>query len=87
MVWAILPLHLGDVTVPASHPLAGSDGAIYGFAVRSAAGVVLFETGVGTGYPWIEAHYRPRHRSLTAALAAHGIRPDAIVAAANSHLH
>jgi N-acyl homoserine lactone hydrolase len=87
MAWAILPLHLCDVTFPPSHPLAGSAGAIFGFAVRSATGVVLFETGVGFGHAGIEAHYQPRHRPLAAVLAAHGLSPRAIVAGANSHLH
>jgi len=87
MAWEILPLHLSDVTFPASHPLAGSDGAIYGFAVRSAAGVVLFDTGVGYGHPWIDENYRPRNRPLAAVLREHGISPRDIVAGANSHLH
>jgi glyoxylase-like metal-dependent hydrolase (beta-lactamase superfamily II) len=85
--WEILPLHLSDVTFPASHPLAGSDGTIYGFAVRGAAGVVLFDTGVGYGHDWIDAHYRPRNRRLTDVLREHGVSPRDMLAGANSHLH
>jgi N-acyl homoserine lactone hydrolase len=87
MPWEILPLHLSDVTFPASHPLAGSDGPIYGFAVRGAAGVVLFDTGVGSGHPFVDEHYRPRNRRLIDVLRDHGISPRDILAGANSHLH
>jgi N-acyl homoserine lactone hydrolase len=87
MSWEILPLHLSDVTSPASHPLAGSEGAIYGFAVRGAAGVVLFDTGVGYGHQWIDENYQPRNHRLTDVLQENGISPRDIVAGANSHLH
>lgn len=47
MPWDVLPLQLPEVMFPASHPLAGSEGQVYGYAVRGAAGVVLFDTGAG----------------------------------------
>lgn len=87
MPWEILPLHLSDVSFPASHPLAGGEGAIYGFAVRGAGGVVLFDTGVGYGHQWIDENYRPRNRRLIDVLREHGISPREILAGANSHLH
>ena len=87
MPWEVLPLHLSDVSFPVGHPLAGSDGPSYGFAVRGAAGVVLFDTGVGDGHDWINAHYRPRNRDLATVLRGHGISSRDILFGANSHLH
>ena len=45
----VIPLHLADVTYPASHPLAGQDGVVLAFAIRHPDGIVLVDTGVGQG--------------------------------------
>ena len=37
----VIPLHLADVTYPASHPLAGKDGPVLAFAIRHPDGIVL----------------------------------------------
>lgn len=83
----VIPLHLADVTYPASHPLAGQDGPVLAFAIRHPAGLVLVDTGIGEGNEWIETSYRPRRRDLREALVAATLEPDRIVAIVNSHLH
>jgi glyoxylase-like metal-dependent hydrolase (beta-lactamase superfamily II) len=83
----VVPLHLAQVTYPASHPLAGRDGPVLAFAIRHPDGLVLVDTGVGEGNDWIETNYRPRGRSVRDALAATELEPDAVVAIVNSHLH
>jgi glyoxylase-like metal-dependent hydrolase (beta-lactamase superfamily II) len=83
----ILPLHLADVTFPSGHPQEGDDGPVLAFAVRHQEGVLLFDTGVGSGNDEIDEHFRPRRRDLAEALAAHGLSPDDVTAVANSHLH
>jgi N-acyl homoserine lactone hydrolase len=82
----VIPLHLADVTYPASHPLAGQDGPVLAFAIRHPDGIVLVDTGIGEGNEWIEANYRPRARDVREALAA--AKLDASVRAiVNTHLH
>jgi len=81
------PLHLADVTYPASHPLAGQDGLVLGFAIRHPDGIVLFDTGVGEGDEWVAENYRPRIRDVREALGAANLDPNAVRAIVNSHLH
>jgi len=83
----VLPLHLADVDFPAGHPQAGESGPILGFAVVHDAGVLLFDTGVGTGNAEVEEYFRPRVTPLGEALGAHGLSVDDVTAVANSHLH
>ena len=83
----VVPLHLADVTYPAGHPLAGRTGIVLGFAIRHPDGVVLVDTGVGTGDAWVEEHYRPRIRALREALRAAAVAPDEVRAIVNTHLH
>ena len=82
----VIPLHLADVTFPSFHPLAGQTGELFAFAVR-ARGLILFETGIGLGNEWIDAHYQVVHRPLDAELERHGHRLDEVRAVVNSHLH
>jgi len=83
----IVPLHLADVTFPDGHPQAGLTGPVLGFAVQHDEGVLLFDTGVGTGHPEIERYYRPRVTPLEDALRANGMTMADVTAIANSHLH
>lgn len=83
----VLPLHLADVTFPSGHSQEGEDGPVLAFAVRHAEGVLLFDTGVGSGNDEVDEYFRPRRRDLADALAAHGLSPDDVTAVANSHLH
>ncbi len=80
-------LRLADFVFPPAHPLAERSGVVYGYAVRHAAGAFLFDTGIGEGHPWVDAHYRPRVRPILEALGEIGIRPEEVVGIANSHLH
>jgi hypothetical protein len=83
----VIPLHLADISFPDGHPRAGSTGPVLGFAVVHAEGVLLFDTGVGTGHAEVEAYYRPRVRPIEDALADHGLSIADVTAIANSHLH
>ena len=83
----VIPLHLADVTYPASHPLAGQDGVVLAFAIRHPDGIVLVDTGVGEGDEWVAQNYRPRIRDVREALSAAKLDPAAVRAIVNSHLH
>ncbi|HEY8823308.1 MAG TPA: N-acyl homoserine lactonase family protein [Candidatus Limnocylindria bacterium] len=83
----VIPLHLADVTYPASHPLAGQDGPVLAFAIRHPDGLVLVDTGVGDGNAWIEENYQPRNRDVREALKGAKLDPDAVRAIVNTHLH
>jgi glyoxylase-like metal-dependent hydrolase (beta-lactamase superfamily II) len=83
----VIPLHLADVTYPASHPLAGQDGPVLAFAIRHPDGIVLVDTGVGEGNEWVETNYRPRSRDVGEALVGAKLDPDGVRAIVNSHLH
>ena len=83
----VIPLHLADVTYPASHPLAGQDGVVLAFAIRHPDGIVLVDTGVGEGDEWVAENYRPRIRDVREALGAANLDPNAVRAIVNSHLH
>jgi glyoxylase-like metal-dependent hydrolase (beta-lactamase superfamily II) len=83
----VIPLHLADVTYPASHPLAGQDGTVLAFAIRHPDGIVLVDTGVGEGNDWIETNYRPRARGVRDALIGAKLAPDEVRAIVNTHLH
>jgi N-acyl homoserine lactone hydrolase len=83
----VVPLHLADVTYPASHPLAGKDGPVLAFAIRHPEGLILVDTGIGEGNAWIEENYRPRSRDVREALVGAKLDPDKVRAIVNSHLH
>jgi N-acyl homoserine lactone hydrolase len=57
-----------------------------GYVVAHPAGMILFDTGMGSD-PEVDAHYRPRRTGLRAALAAIGVEIPDVALAANSHLH
>ena len=88
----VLPLHLATVTFPADvlppgHPLIGTTGEVFGFAVRHRDGLVLFDTGVGGPHPLIDRLYQPERHALAEALASHGHELGDITGVVNSHLH
>jgi len=83
----VVPLHLADVTYPLTHPLAGQEGIVLGFAIRRPEGIVLVDTGVGEGNAWIDEHYRPRRRDLREALRAATLDPGEVRLIVNTHLH
>ena len=57
-----------------------------GYVVRAGDAVLLVDTGMGS-HPEVDAHYRPRRRSLSEALAPLGLRPDDVTHVTNCHLH
>ena len=57
-----------------------------GYLVEHTDGLVLLDTGMGA-HPDVDAHYRPRRRPLSAALAGAGSRPDDVRLVVNCHLH
>jgi len=83
----VVPLHVADVTYPEGHPLAGQDGPVLVFAIRHPQGLVLVDTGVGTGNEWIDEHYNPRGRAVRDALRGGALDPDAVRLVINTHLH
>jgi len=53
-------LGLGYVTFPGWHPRAAETGCpVFGFAVVHPDGVIVFDTGVGRGYSFIDDLYAP----------------------------
>src|SRR5437867_13056312 len=83
----VIPLHLADVTYPASHPLAGKNGPVLGFAIRHPDGLVLVDTGIGEGNAWIDENYRPRRKEVREAHAAAGLDAGAVRLIGNTHPH
>ena len=81
------PLHLADVTLPDSHPLAGEACAVYAFLILHPDGAVLVDTGVGPSHPGIDRLYRPVRRSLIDALAELSLVSSDVAAVINTHLH
>src|SRR5262249_20587768 len=60
---------------------------VLGYAVDLAEGALLFDTGLGTGDPDVDTHYRPVRRALDLALADAGAKGDEIRWVVNCHLH
>ncbi len=86
---AVRRLDLGYFVRPASE--AGGPEPrvepVLAYLVRHDAGLLLFDTGIGTADPETEAHYRPRRRPLEAALAEAGHRLADVSLVVNCHLH
>ena len=57
-----------------------------GYVVDHPEGLLLVDTGMGS-HPDVDAHYRPRRRSLDDALAAAGARREDVRWVTNCHLH
>lgn len=84
----VVPLSLGSIVLPDWHPWADSqECVIQGFALRHPDGVILVDTGVGTGNEFIDHAYRPRVIPLEVALNTAGLDEREVVAIVNTHLH
>ena len=83
----VVPIHVADVTYPEGHPLAGQTGPVMAFVVRHSQGVLLIDTGIGEGDPWVEDNYHPRVRPIRDAIYAAGIDAEEIRAIVNTHMH
>jgi glyoxylase-like metal-dependent hydrolase (beta-lactamase superfamily II) len=82
-------LDLGYFVRPAQE-VGGADPRVepvLGYLVRRPEGLILFDTGIGAADDETEAHYRPRRRSLEAALAGAGVGVAEVDAVVNCHLH
>ncbi len=82
----IQPLLLATLVWPQGTARAGKSIPVYAYAVRHPRGLILFDTGVGTGSKEIE-EWRPTIVSLDDALAGIGHRPSDVVGIACCHLH
>jgi N-acyl homoserine lactone hydrolase len=60
---------------------------VYAYAVRTSAGILLLDTGLGEADEETEAWYRPRRIPLGDALATAGLTRDDVALVANCHLH
>jgi len=57
-----------------------------GYLVEHPDGLLLMDTGMGA-HAEVDAHYRPRRRSLRTALADVGVRVEDVTLVVNCHLH
>lgn len=77
---------LATLVWPPGTPRAGRPIPVYAYAIRHPRGLLLFDTGVGTGSKEIE-EWRPTVVSLDDALAGIGHTPSEVVGIACCHLH
>jgi N-acyl homoserine lactone hydrolase len=61
--------------------------AVLGYVVRTPAGLLLLDTGLGEADEETEAWYRPRRVPIDAALRTAGVAPGDIDLVVNCHLH
>jgi len=82
-------LDLGTFVRPAEETGTGQPRveAVYAYAVRTPAGVLLLDTGFGEADEETEAWYRPRRVPLADALGTLGLVLDEVALVANCHLH
>ena len=82
-------LDLGTFVRPAEETGTGQPRveAVLAYVVRTPAGVLLLDTGLGLGDDETEAWYRPRRVSLSEALATAGLTTADIALVVNCHLH
>lgn len=82
-------MELGTFVRPAEETGTGRPRVehLLGYVVRSPAGLVLLDTGMGDAGPETEAHYRPDRVPLPEALARVGVDLDDVAVVVNCHLH
>ena len=82
-------IDLGTFVRPAEETGTGQPAieAVHGYVVRTRAGVLLLDTGLGAADEETEAWYRPRRVPLPEALATAGLTPADISLVVNCHLH
>jgi N-acyl homoserine lactone hydrolase len=85
---SVVPLLLSTFSYPAGHPLGGQSGVSMGYAIDHEEGLVLFDTGIGTGIgsAAVDA-YGPDVRDVREALHDAGLDPAAVRLIVNCHLH
>jgi glyoxylase-like metal-dependent hydrolase (beta-lactamase superfamily II) len=72
---------------PAGSPLPGRPGIVMAYAVVHPAGLLLFDTGIGTGDAEVDEAYHPVVSDLRSLLRERSLELDDVVALACSHLH
>lgn len=60
---------------------------MYSYVVRHADGLIVVDTGVGTGNPWIDEQYKPQVVEIRTALNEAGFDERDVRAVINTHLH
>ena len=82
-------IDLGSFVRPAEETGTGRPRveAVLGYVVRTSAGLLLLDTGLGDAGPETEAHYRPRRVPIAEALAGVGVAPEEVAVVVNCHLH
>ncbi|GAA4102421.1 MBL fold metallo-hydrolase [Nocardioides kongjuensis] len=82
-------VQLGSFVRPAEETGTGQPRVehVLGYVVRSPAGLVLLDTGMGEAGAETEAHYRPSRVPLPDALARVGVGLDEVALVVNCHLH
>jgi N-acyl homoserine lactone hydrolase len=80
-------LHLCTTHPDPALPWADGDTEVYAYLIEHPDGLILVDTGVGTGNELINALYRPEHHDLGEAIAGTGHRLDEVAVVVNSHLH
>ena len=85
----VMRLDLGTFVRPGEETSTGAPRveAVLAYVVRTTAGVLLLDTGLGDAGPEVEAHYRPRRTSLGTALESVGLRVPDVDLVVNCHLH
>jgi len=82
-------LDLGSFTRPPEETGTGASRTerLLAYVVRTPAGVLLLDTGMGDAGPETEAWYQPERISVEHALATVGLRTDDVEVVVNCHLH
>ncbi|TQK71898.1 MULTISPECIES: MBL fold metallo-hydrolase [unclassified Nocardioides] len=82
-------IDLGSFVRPAAETGTGRPRveAVLGYVVRTSAGLVLLDTGMGDAGAETEAHYQPTRVPLPEALARVGVDLDEVAVVVNCHLH
>ncbi|MDQ6527001.1 MBL fold metallo-hydrolase [Nocardioides sp. LHD-245] len=82
-------LGLGSFVRPAAETGTGRPRveAVYGYVVRTPAGLLLLDTGLGDAGPEAEAWYRPRRVPVEEALGSIGLATADVAVVVNCHLH
>ena len=80
-------LHLGHFTRPKEEPGGLRKVVASAFLIDHPSGMVLFDTGIGTGHEEANQLYHPVSVPLPEVLARAGLRVDDVAVVANCHLH
>lgn len=82
-------LELGTFVRPAEETGTASPRVetVLGYLVRSAAGLLLFDTGLGEAGAEVDAWYRPQRVPVAEALGTVGLTTDDVDLVVNCHLH